>query len=110
VIAAQVPTLFNSEGATATFDLRSDNKGPEPEAITIGDVGGRRFAFIGLERIGGAFVYDITNPTQPVRLGYSSAQGGDISPEGVVYINPAQSPNQRALLLMANEVSGTLGV
>jgi len=75
VIAAQVPTLFNSEGATATFDLRSDNKGPEPEAITIGDVGGRRFAFIGLERIGGAFVYDITNPTQPVRLGYSSAQG-----------------------------------
>ena len=43
VIAAQVPTLFNSEGATATFDGRSDNKGPEPEAITIGDVGGRRF-------------------------------------------------------------------
>lgn len=110
VIAAQVPTLFNSEGAPATFDGRSDNKGPEPEAITIGDVGGRRFAFVGLERIGGAFVYDISNPAQPVRLGYSSAQGGDISPEGVAYISPAQSPTQRALLLMANEVSGTLGV
>ena len=110
VIAAQVPTLFNSEGATATFDTRSDNKGPEPEAITIGDVGGRRFAFVGLERIGGAFVYDISNPATPVRLGYSSAQGGDISPEGVVYVSPAQSPNQRALLLMAHEVSGTLGV
>jgi len=110
VIAAQVPTLFNSEGAPATFDGRSDNKGPEPEAITIGDVGGRRFAFVGLERIGGAFVYDISNPAQPVRLGYSSSQGGDISPEGVAYISPAQSPTQRALLLMANEVSGTLGV
>jgi len=110
VIAAQVPTLFNSEGAPATFDGRSDNKGPEPEAITIGDVGGRRFAFVGLERIGGAFVYDISNPAQPVRLGYSSAQGGDISPEGVAYISPAQSPTQRALLLMANGVSGTLGV
>ncbi len=110
VIAAQAPTLFNSEGATATFDTRSDNKGPEPEAITIGDVGGRRFAFVGLERIGGAFVYDISNPAQPVRLGYSNAQGGDISPEGVVYVSPAQSPNQRALLLMAHEVSGTLGV
>lgn len=110
VIAAQVPTLFNSEGATATFDTRSDNKGPEPEAITIGDVGGRRFAFVGLERIGGAFVYDISNPAQPIRLGYSSAQGGDISPEGVAFVSPAQSPTQRALLLMANEVSGTLGV
>lgn len=110
VIAAQVPTLFNSEGATATFDTRSDNKGPEPEAITIGDVGGRRYAFIGLERIGGAFIYDVSDPRAPARLGYSLSQGGDISPEGVVYVAPGVSPNQRALLLMANEVSGTLGV
>lgn len=109
-IAAQAPTLFNSEGAPATFDTRSDNKGPEPEAITIGDVGGRRFAFVGLERIGGAFVYDVSNPAQPVRLGYSGAQGGDISPEGVAYIPPGQSPSQRALLLMSHEVSGTLGI
>lgn len=110
VIAAQVPALFNSEGASATFDTRSDNKGPEPEAITLGDVGGRRYAFIGLERIGGAFVYDVSNPVQPVRLGYSSAQGGDVSPEGVAYVSPAQSPNQRALVLMSHEVSGTLGI
>jgi hypothetical protein len=110
VIAVQAPTLFNSEGQAATFDGRSDNKGPEPESITTGDVGGRRYAFIGLERIGGAFVYDISNPRAPVRLGYSLSQGGDISPESVVYVAPAVSPNQRALLLMANEVSGTLGV
>lgn len=110
VIATQAPTLFNSEGATASFDTRSDNKGPEPEAITIGNVGGRRYAFVGLERIGGAFIYDVTDPRAPTRLGYSLAQGGDISPEGVVYVPPAQSPNQRALLLMAHEVSGTLGV
>ncbi|MGE4071638.1 MAG: choice-of-anchor I family protein [Lysobacterales bacterium] len=109
-IAAQVPTLFNSEGTTATFDGRSDNKGPEPEGIVIGDVGGRKYAFVGLERIGGAFVYDVTNPRAPVQLGYSSAQGGDVSPEGVAYIAPAQSPSQRALLLMSHEVSGTLGV
>ena len=109
-IAAQVPTLFNSEGTTASFDGRSDNKGPEPEGIVIGDVGGRKYAFVGLERIGGAFVYDVTNPRAPVQLGYSSAQGDDVSPEGVAYISPAQSPNQRALLLMSHEVSGTLGV
>jgi hypothetical protein len=109
-IAAQVPTLFNSEGSTATFDGRSDNKGPEPEGITIGDVGGRKYAFVGLERIGGAFVYDVTEARVPVQLGYSSAQGGDVSPEGVAYIAPEQSPNQRALVLMSHEVSGSLGI
>lgn len=104
------PTLFNSEGAAATFDTRSDNKGPEPEALVIGDVGGRRYAFVGMERIGGAFIHDVTNPMQPLRLGYSLSQGGDISPEGFAYVPPAQSPNQRALLLAAHEVSGSLGI
>lgn len=110
VTSTQVPTLFNSEGATATFDTRSDNKGPEPEALVIGDVGGRRYAFVGMERIGGAFIYDVTDPMQPQRLSYSPGQGGDISPEGFAYVPPGQSPNQRALLLAAHEVSGTLGV
>jgi len=56
--------------------------------------------------------YDVRREQQPAACEseLSLAPGGDISPEGVVYINPAQSPNQRALLLMANEVSGTLGV
>lgn len=110
VTSTQHPTLFNSEGATATFDTRSDNKGPEPEALVIGDVGGRRYAFVGMERIGGAFIYDVTNPMQPQRLGYSLSQGGDISPEGFAYVPTAQSPNQRALLLAAHEVSGSLGI
>lgn len=110
IIAAQVPALFNSEGDAAGFDSRSDNKGPEPEGIAIGDVGGRKYAFVGLERIGGAFVFDVTDPRNPQQLGYSLAQGGDISPEGVAYISPQQSPNQRALVLMSHEVSGSLGV
>ncbi len=108
--ATVAPTIFNSEGAAATFDGRSDNKGPEPEALAVGDVGGRRYAIIGMERIGGAFVYDVTNPAAPTNLGYSLAQGGDLAPEGIAYVAPGQSGNNRALALIAHEVSGTLGV
>ena len=34
-------------------DTRSDDKGAEPEALTIGTIDERTFAFIGLERMGG---------------------------------------------------------
>jgi DNA-binding beta-propeller fold protein YncE len=111
ITAALHPTLFNSEeGDPGEFDARSDNKGPEPESVVLGDVGGRQYAFIGLERIGGAFVYDATTPTLPNYLGYSLSQGPDQSPEGLVYVRPSESPNGRALVLIAHEVSGTLGV
>ena len=36
ITAAQVPALFNSNGTAATFDTRSDNKGPEPEGVVLG--------------------------------------------------------------------------
>lgn len=63
--AALLPDLFNSQGNIATFDTRSDNKGPEPEGVAIGRVSGKNYAFIGLERIGGVMVYDISKPSSP---------------------------------------------
>jgi hypothetical protein len=48
IIEARAPALFNSDGTPASFDTRSDNKGPEPEAVVIGKVFGRTYAFIGL--------------------------------------------------------------
>ncbi|MFN0069191.1 MAG: choice-of-anchor I family protein, partial [Limisphaerales bacterium] len=65
ITAAQVPLLFNSNGAAGTFDSRSPAKGPEPEGITTGQVGGELWAFIGLERVGGWMAYDITDPLNP---------------------------------------------
>lgn len=53
---------FNASNDNNTFDNRSENKGPEPEGIVVGQVGDRTYGFIGLERIGGVMVYDITNP------------------------------------------------
>jgi uncharacterized protein len=76
----RTPTLFNSDGTPATFDTRSDNKGPEPEAIVIGRVFRRPYAFIRLERAGG--VYDISDPFAPFFVDYVNTGPEDIAPEG----------------------------
>ena len=60
--AAYLPNNFNCSNDDATIDDRSGKKGPEAEAVTIGQIEDKTFAFIGLERIGGIMVYDITNP------------------------------------------------
>ncbi len=103
-------------------DSRSDAKGPEPEGIALGTIGDKTFAFIGLERIGGVLVYDITNPAAPVRVDYLNtrdewitnppdlATAGDLGPEGLVFIPAKDSPNGKPLLVVGNEVSGTTAV
>jgi hypothetical protein len=118
-------TYFNSghdEGSA--LDSRSDAKGPEPEGIAVGQVNGRTLAFIGLERMGGVLVYDISVPTAPRRLDYLNtredwttadpgtvlATAGDLGPEGLVFIPANRSPVGTPLLVVGNEVSGTTAV
>jgi len=93
--------------------------------VALGQVNGRTLAFIGLERMGGVLVYDITDPRAPFRLDYLNtreewdtdpedlpdlASAGDLGPEGLVFIPADQSPNGRHLLVVGNEVSGTTAV
>lgn len=109
-------------------DSRSDAKGPEPEGIAIGSLGARTFAFIGLERMGGVLVYDITNPRSPFRVDYLNTRDewltnpgveavagrlsaiGDLGPEGLLFVPAKQSPNGKPLLIVGNEVSGTTAI
>ena len=118
--AAVNPAFFNANSVNNTFDDRSDDKGPEPEGITTGFVFGRQLAFVGLERIGGVVVYDVTNPADPELLEYvnnrdfSETPGTpaslDQGPEGLVFVSAANSPNRKPLLLVANEVSGSVTI
>ncbi len=115
--AAAFPTRFNASHDNNTFDDRSDNKGPEPEGLAIGAIDGRTYAFVCLERIGGFVVYDITNPAAPTLVQYLNNRdftrtppGPDSGPEVVRFVPAANSPTGRALVLVANEISGTVGI
>jgi len=114
ITARDYPTLFNYR------DGCSDDKGPEPEALAIGQVGDSTYAFIGLERTGGIMVYNITVPENAFFVDYlntispklkeSDSKSGDIAPEGLVFVNAVDSPNGQPFLISANEVSGTLSI
>lgn len=132
ILAEQVPDFFNAGNDNNEFDNRSDDKGPEPEGIALGNILGRTFAFVGLERTGGIMVHDITDPrrvsfvqyinnrdfTEPPCLimdddecetGEANANpaAGDLGPEGVKFIPWYQSPIRQPLLVVGNEVSGS---
>lgn len=109
ITLAQSPTLFNSDGVASGVDSRSDNKGPEPEGVTIGRINGRNYAFIGLERTGDLVVYDVTSPTTPQFLQYVNLPE-DVGTEGVSFIAAADNPTGKPILVTANEVSKTVSV
>lgn len=115
--AAAVPGNFNSNNDENTFDNRSDNKGPEPEGVAVGTVAGRSYAFVGLERIGGVMVYDVTDPAAPDFVDYvntrsfdGDAVGPDSGPEVVRFIEAKDSPTDTPMLVVANEITGTVSL
>lgn len=110
-IALLDPTRFNANNGSATFfDQRSDDKAMEPEGITVGQIGGRTFAFVALERAGGGVMtFDITDPTDVTFEDYSR-RDGDISGEGILFIPAALSPNGTDLIVLSNELSFTMTV
>lgn len=122
ITANQLPDDFNSTNdENDSFDNRSDDKGPEPEGLDIGRVLGRQYAFIGLERIGGIMVYDITIPWRPSfetcvnNRDFSVADAtdpavGDRGPEGIRFVPWYDGPTWRPLLLVGNKISGTTTV
>lgn len=118
-ISELFPNYFNTDHEAVSLDDRSDNKGPEPEGITLGTIGAKTFAFIGLERMSGVMVYDMTTPMQPKFVEYfttrnfvetDSAKQGDLGPEGLIFIAAKDSPNGKPLLVVGNEVSGSTAI
>lgn len=114
------PDFFNVSNADNIPDGRSDDKGPEPEAVTTGVIRGRTYAFIANERQSNIVIYDVTNPRAPLYVGQhgnrnytvptNTAGAGDLGPEGVIFVPADQSPNRQPLLIVANEISGTVTI
>jgi 2',3'-cyclic-nucleotide 2'-phosphodiesterase / 3'-nucleotidase / 5'-nucleotidase len=120
ITAQAFPGFFNASNTNNTFDDRSDDKGPEPEGLAVGKVGGEVYTFLGLERIGGAMVFNVSNPTSPSFVTYSNNRpfsgdpaagtAGDLGPEGLLFIRKEYSPTGDDLLGVANEVSGSVSL
>lgn len=105
--------LFNASNDNNTLDSRSTAKGPEPEGVTVAKFGSKTFAFIGLERIGGVMVYDVSTPTAPTYVTYINSRTGatgDRGPEGLAVISAKDSPTGQPLLVVGNETSGTTAI
>jgi hypothetical protein len=115
--ATALPDNFNSNNSENTFDDRSDNKGPEPEAVAVGTVSGRTYGFVGLERIGGVVVVDLSNPRNPQIVQYlqnrsfaTDEVGQDSGPEVIQFVDAGKSPSRQPLLVVSNEITGTVSI
>lgn len=135
-LSENTPLVFNSGHDDNEFDSRSDAKGVEPENLTIGEVDGRSYAFIGFERLGGVIVYDVTDPAAPSYVEYINNRSfdvslgdeyealeeagaseqelaelvnsvGDLGPEGLDFISAESSPTGVPMIVVGNEVTGS---
>ncbi|MEL7256481.1 MAG: choice-of-anchor I family protein [Pseudomonadota bacterium] len=117
IIADLAPERFNDDdGDTDGDEDRSDAKGPEPEAIIIGEIDGSTYAFIGLERDSGIMIYDISNPANASFVNYIPPAFVDTTPEGevarhgpetIAFISAEESTTGNAQIAVAYEISGS---
>lgn len=130
ITARIFPDFFNTSNdedkGPDKLDARSNKKGPEAENIAVLNIKDKTYAIVGLERISGIMIYDITDPSNPVYKDYFNnrifiksvndkeeiglEKRGNIGPEGLCAIEAKDSPTGKPLVLVANEVSGTVQV
>jgi PKD repeat protein len=110
-----VSNIFNCSNDNISLKNRSDDKGPEPEGVAVGVINDTTYAFITLERVGGVMVYDVSDATNPKFVQYINnrdinAVTGDLAPEGIIFVSDEDSPIDTALVIVSNEVSGTVTI
>jgi hypothetical protein len=130
----RLTTNFNSAAdANGTGDTRSDDQGPAPKAVAIGQIDGSAFAFFGLSEVGGIMVYAMDTGLRSARfleykndrnytVGVSNADGnadgapdsnpeaGDLGPTQMIFVPVSASPTADSLLIVGNAVSGTASI
>jgi hypothetical protein len=118
-VAAADPTTFNiNSGNLAQWDSRSDDKGPEPEAIAFAAIDGRDYVFVGAERQNGIFQFDVTDLANVSIVGYFNpvsstldSGGAFISPESMQFLaaGAPANPTGQDLLIVGFEGTGGNG-
>jgi len=110
------PALHNMNGensinGTTTFDIRSPEKGSEPEAIATGAINGHRYVFVAMERQGAILMYNLDDPANPTFVtSINNLTDGLAAPESITFIPAASSPTGTTTLLVGYEFGGKIGV
>ena len=123
------PTGYNSDwnttnGGPNALDSRSTKKGPEVEGVAVGTAYGTQWIVVGMERDGGIALFNGDDPIKPVFVDYintsvrdgnliagkATSTAGDVSPEGIMFVSPEDSPTGSALVVVSYELSGTVGI
>lgn len=107
---------FNCSNDDVELDSRSRKKGPEPEAVNVQTIDGKTYAFVALERQGGVMMFDITDLENVEIVSYANSRdytanmAGDVAPESVAFVPAADALNEKNMLVVANENSGTIAI
>jgi len=123
------PSGYNSDwnttnGGPNALESRSAKKGPEVEGIAVGSAYGSQWIVVGMERDGGIALFNGDDPLKPVFVDYintsvregnliagkAMSTAGDVSPEGIMFVSPEDSPTGSALVVVSYELSGTVGI
>jgi DNA-binding beta-propeller fold protein YncE len=129
LVAKENPAGYNSDwnttnGGPNALESRSTKKGPEVEGVAVGSAYGTQWIVVGMERDGGIALFDGNDPLKPVFVDYintsvregnliagkATAAAGDVSPEGIMFVSPEDSPTGSALVVVSYELSGTVGI
>ena len=95
------------ENSNLYDDSRSDDKGIEPESVTVGKVGGFTVGFVGLERGNAVLTYDLS---EPFNVNFLQLLATGIGPEGLLFIESDKSPNKVSMLIVSSEIDGKIKI
>ena len=104
--------VIKSRDTLAGFtDSRSPAKGAEPEALTIGDIDGVPYLFVGAERSNHIFMYNIANPLDPVLVDVKRLVGttAPTRPESFSFVPASENATGTPLLIVGYEGSTSAG-
>lgn len=99
-------------GRSDQRDSRSDNRGPEPEAIAFGSIFNAPHIAVSTERQGAIYLYRIDDPAAPTLVASlnESRQSHNYSAESMLLIPASKSPSGIPLLVCAWEATHSISI
>lgn len=110
--AGNDPSSFNTNGGKySEWDRRSDNRGPETEAIATARVRGVPMVFVANERQNGLFAFNLSSPSKPSPAGYYNGRSGRHSaPECILSVPAKATRLGQDLIVTAWEGSSSITI